>query len=383
MLAILAAMAAAPVAQVSPFAVGDEAAFFSLLDLGRTDLAPVKAAVARHDWAAAKQAWAEHLQTRLQPRWTWSHRDRATLLRLCQEKFGGMNKHIREADRVLARDFDILGVRKQLEHHVEWLQGPIEWTHVLSRFAYWRDLGLAYWATGKKAYADDFVLLARDWIADNPVPSKPSTARGARGSVWRTLEAGIRGDSWFEAMELFMDAPDRANGYDVPGLLDRHEKMFEFLMNLRQPDGTFVSVGDAGFGRRNSVADSLGLGALMYQRPDFRFLGPNKCAESWLWLFGPGVFDQYARLKPQAPTFTPRLLPDAKYAVMRTGWDADAGFLFFDCAPWRGGHSHRDSLQVVVSAGRELLIDPGNYSYDQPLSVHYFRKTEAHNVLMV
>jgi hypothetical protein len=394
-----------------------------------------------------------------------------------------MNQHIREADRVLARDFDLLGVRKKLDHHVQWLQGPIEWTHVLSRFAYWRDLGLAYWGTGKKAYADDFVLLARDWIADNPVPAKPSTARGTRGSVWRTLEAGIRGDAWFEAMELFMDAPEfdaetkylmtrslveharylhawgtayragnwqvcessglatigimlpefkeaadwrergfhylvehmqkdveadgshweltpgyhtwvmtqflkvgllcRANGYTVPGLLDRHEKMFEFLMQLREPDGSFVRVGDAGFGRRNSVADSMGLGALMYQRRDFRFLAPDHCAENWLWLFGPGVFDQYARLKPQAPAFTSGLLPDAKYAVMRTGWDADARFLFFDCAPWRGGHSHRDSLQVVVCAGRELLIDPGVYSYDQPLSGGYFRKTEAHNVLMV
>ena len=483
MLAMLAASAASPPAQVSPFAIPDEAVFFSLLDLERADLAAVKSAVVGRDWAAAKQAWAEHLQTRVQPRWTWSHRDRATILRLCREQPGGLDEHIREADRVLARDFDLLGVRKQLERHVQWLQGPIEWTHVLSRFAYWRDLGLAYWATGKPAYAEDFVLLARDWIADNPVPAKPSTARGTRGSVWRTLEAGIRGDAWFEAMELFMDAPEfdaetkylmtrslveharylqawgtayragnwqvcessglttigimlpefkeaagwrergfhylvehmqkdvetdgshweltpayhtwvmteylkvgllcRANGYAVPGLLERHEKMFEFLMHLREPDGTFVRVGDAGFGRRNSVAESLGLGALMYQRPDFRFFGPDQCAEAWLWLFGPGVFDQYARLKAQAPAFTSGLLPNAKYAVMRTGWDADARFLFFDCAPWRGGHSHQDHLQVVVCAGRELLIDPGIYSYDQPLASRYFRKTEAHNVLMM
>jgi hypothetical protein len=104
----------------------------------------------------------------------------------------------------------------------------------------------------------------------------------------------------------------RANGYAVPGLLDRHEKMFEFILQLREPDGTFVRVGDTGFGRRNSVAESLGLGALMYQRPDLRFFGPDQCAENWLWLFGPGVFDQYARLKPQAPAFISGLLPNAK-----------------------------------------------------------------------
>ena len=88
-LAMLAASAASPPAQVSSFAVPDEAAFFSLLDLERADLAPVKIAVAGRDWAAAKQAWAEHLQTRLQPRWTWSHRNRAAILRACQEQLGG------------------------------------------------------------------------------------------------------------------------------------------------------------------------------------------------------------------------------------------------------------------------------------------------------
>src|SRR5664280_657770 len=84
-LAILAASAASSTAQVSPFAVPDEAAFFSLLDLERADLAPVKSAVAARDWAAAKQAWAAHLQDRAQPRWTWSHHDRATMLRACQD----------------------------------------------------------------------------------------------------------------------------------------------------------------------------------------------------------------------------------------------------------------------------------------------------------
>jgi hypothetical protein len=175
-----------------------------------------------------------------------------------------------------------------------------------------------------------------------------------------------------------------ANGYQAPGLLDRHEKMFEFLMDLRQPSGMFVTVGDAGFSReRNVLAESLGLGALMYHRPDLRYLGADQGAESWLWLFGPGVFEQYARLKAQPPAFTSVLLPYAQYAVMRTGWDKEARFLLFDCARWGGGHSHQDRLQVVVSAGRELLLDPGIYSYDQPLSGRYFRKSEAHNVLMV
>lgn len=469
---------------VSPLAVRDEKAFFSLLDLDRKEMGAVKQAVVAGDWPAAKRAWAHHLEARTQPRWVWSRRDRAEILRLDEEKFGGLARYTNAADRVLARDFEFLGVRKPLGHRVEWFHGPIEWTHVLSRFGYWRDLGYGYWGTGNRAYAEDFVFLLKNWIADNPVPFKPSNNRGTNGSVWRTLEAGIRSDAWFDAMELFMDAPEfdaeakfrmtrslieharylrawstayragnwqvceasglatigvmlpefkesaewrergfrylvehmrrdvepdgahheltpgyhtwvmmeflkvgrlcRANGYDVPGLLDRHEKMFEFLMHLRQPDGMYVTVGDAGFAReRNRVASSLGLGALMYQRGDMRYLGVDQGAESWLWLFGPGVFEKYARLKRQPPAFTSALLPNAQYAVMRTGWDQDARFLFFDCARWGGGHSHQDRLQVVVSAGRELLVDPGIYSYDQPLSGRYLRRSEAHNVLMV
>jgi hypothetical protein len=469
---------------LSPLAVGDEKAFFSLLDLDRKELVTVKTAVAARDWPAAKRAWASYLETRTQPRWVWSRRDRAEILRLDEEKFGGLARYTNAANRVLARDFEFLGVRKQLQHQVEWFHGPIEWTHVLSRFGYWRDLGYADWGTGNRAYAEDFVFLLQSWIADNPVPFKPSRDRGTKGSVWRTLEAGIRSDVWFEAMELFMDAPEfdaqakflmtrslveharyllawstayragnwqvceasglatvgimlpefkesaawretglhylaehmqrdvepdgahheltpgyhtwvmmeflkmgllcRANGYQVPGLLDRHEKMFEFLMHLRQPDGMYVTVGDAGFAReRNRVAPSLGLGALMYHRSDMRYLGVDQGDESWLWLLGPDVLEQYARIKPQPPAFTSALLPNAQYAVMRTGWDKDARFLLFDCAPWGGSHSHQDRLQVVVSAGRELLVDPGMFSYDQPLSSSYFRKSEAHNVLMI
>jgi hypothetical protein len=70
--------------------------------------------------------------------------------------------------------------------------------------------------------------------------------------------------------------------------------------------------------------------------------------------------------------------------VMRTGWEIDDRYLMFDAAPWGGPHAHQDRLQIVAYAGgRDLLVDPGNYSYDQPLSSDYFRKSEAHNILTV
>ncbi len=372
-------------------------------------------------------------------------------------------------------------MRKQLDHKVEWLQGPVEWTHVLSRFGYWQDLGRAYWGTGKPVYARDFVDLMEDWVTSNPVPMKITNDRGSNGSVWRTLETGIRGQSWFDAMEFFMDAPEfdaeakylmtrslvehanylngwltvfragnwqvceaaglstigimlpefeasegwrkrgldylvrhmsddvtpdgshreftpgyhtwvtnefthvarlfQVNQIETPGLLDRHEKMFGFLQKLCRPDHSYPPVGDAGTGK-GSVEQSMGLGALLYQRPDFRYLATDKCSPEWVWLFGPDVCERYAELKSRPPDFTSVLLPDARYAMMRGGWSPQDPYLLFDCAPWGGTHSHRDQLQVTVFSGRDLIVDGGMCSYDLPAR-DQLRKTGAHNVVVI
>ncbi len=173
----------------------------------------------------------------------------------------------------------------------------------------------------------------------------------------------------------------RLNGYTVPGLFDRHEKMFEWLMHLSKPDRVFPNIGDVkGHG---SIASAMGIGALLYHRPDMKSLGAAAPPADWVWQFGPGVIDRYAKLPSRPADPSSSLLPVSKYMTMRTGWQPDDHYLLFKCAPWGGGHCHQDRLEVVVYAGRELLIDPGVCSYDLDLSASYFRKSAAHNVLMV
>jgi hypothetical protein len=465
----------------SPFAVSNEAAFFQLLDLTRPELGAVSNAVHAANWAQAKEGWAAHLARRTRPAWLWSRRDKAQIVALYHERFDGLARYTNAANEVLARDFKLLGVRRQLAHKVEWLQGPVEWTHVLSRFHYWTDLGRAYWGTGDRAYAKDFVALLKDWVESNPVPEKVSNMRGKRGSVWRTLETGIRGQGWFDAMELFMDAPEfdaeakygmtkslvehahylaawttkyragnwqvcessglatigimlpefkeaadwrktgldmllehmkrdveddgfhgeltpnyhrwvmmeflhvvrlcELNGIPVGDFRARHEKMFEVFLKLRRPDGTFPPVGDAGRGD-SSIANILGLGALIFDRPDFRQFATSSCLEDWVWLLGPDVCQRATGDRSTLPSFTSVLLPDSQYAIMRSGWGAQDKYLFFDCAPWRGAHSHQDRLQVTVFAGRDLLVDGGQISYDQPAS-KILRQSSAHNIVLI
>jgi len=466
----------------SPYAIKNDAAFFDMLDLQRPGLEAVRKAVEAANWAAARQAWARHLETRKEPKWMWSHRDKGDIKAYYDKEFGGMAGAIAGADKVLAHEFAFGGVKKKLEPKIEWYQGNIEWTHVLSRFAYWNDLGQAYWATGKPAYAKEFVNELEQWVAANPVPADLSQMH-QHGSRWRTLEAGIRGLGWFHAMELFMDAPEfgadakflmtkslsehgrylyakahdkgygignwqvcecsglvaigimlpelkesaawraaglkllaehmekdvlpdgvhweltpgyhtwvmheflevgqlcKLNGIEAPGLLNRHEKMFDFLLGFSKPDGRYPPVGDAGLGR-DSIASSMGLGALIYNRPDMRALGNDKPEKSWIWMLGLDRVRKYADIPRTPPKLGSVLFPNAQYAVMRGGWKRDDRYLLFDAAPWHGGHSHADALQVVAYAGRDLLVDPGMCSYDQHESVG-FRKTALHNVVMV
>jgi hypothetical protein len=51
----------------------------------------------------------------------------------------------------------------------------------------------------------------------------------------------------------------------------------------------------------------------------------------------------------------------------------------------RGGHSHSDTLQIIVRrGGRELLIDPGTYTYvGDPRWRDWFRGSAAHNTMRV
>jgi hypothetical protein len=465
----------------SPYAVTNDDAFFSLIDLDRPELAPVRAAVLVADWPRAKRAWASHLATRQNPRWIWSRHDRTKIAAIYAERFNGLARYTNAANAVLARDFNLLGVRKQLAPKIDWLQGPNEWTHVLSRFGYWNDLGRAYWGTGDSAYARDFADVLTQWTEENPVPSVISNERGPRGSVWRTLEAGIRGQGWFEAMEFFMDAPEfnaeakfqmtrslaeharyleawttkyrsgnwqvcEASGLATIGIMlpefkaaaewrkrglemlmehlqrdvepdgshweltpgyhswvmreflqvsrlceingiplgefrARHEKMFEVLVKLSRPNGTLPPVGDGGTGNTR-IADNMGLGALLYRRTDFRHFAADDCVEDWLWLLGPEACAGIAKQESALPNFTSTLLPDAKYAVMRSSWGPESEYLLFDCAPWRGGHSHQDRLQVTVFAGRDLIVDSGMISYDNPASPA-LRKSAAHSVLVI
>jgi hypothetical protein len=197
--------AAPAVPQVTGPRLTDEQ-FFALVDGARPDMAQVKAAIARSDWAAAKHGLAEHFRHRPSPRWGL---DPGAIGR--EPSFRSP-----EAEDALQRRFTSIGIPWQFGERIDWEFNPTtqpgskwprnhEWTWQLSRHPMWLDLARAFYATGDERYAREFVAELKSWVHDCPVPlDKPANAPFSR---WRTIEAGIRtGTVWPEVFPRFLAA---------------------------------------------------------------------------------------------------------------------------------------------------------------------------------
>ena len=86
----------------------------------------------------------------------------------------------------------------------------------------------------------------------------------------------------------------------------------------------------------------------------------------------------------RAPAGTSHAFPWTGHYVMRSGWEKDATFLLFDSGPYGYSHQHEDKLHFVLwSHGRQLVLDPGNFSYDRSRWRRYVLSTAGHNTVMV
>lgn len=131
---------------------------------------------------------------------------------------------VREADRLAAGVFDLLGFRnlsfgQPIDWHLEPIAGkraPLaHWSRLdfldssvagdkkiiweLNRHQYFTVLGQAYWLTGNEEYAQTFVQHLESWMEQNP----PKI-----GINWASsLEVSFRSISWLWAFHFFKDSP--------------------------------------------------------------------------------------------------------------------------------------------------------------------------------
>jgi len=149
-------------------------------------------------------------------------RSRANVLGACASK-----KDIEIADNALKHI--LVGQNAYPPHFcgndIDWSTSPVpdkEWVWQLNRMYFWDSMGRAYWHTGDDKYAREWCTQVVDWTQKNPRDKKHQYA-------WRSIEAGIRGHSWTELFQRFLDAPSFTPEVLVAFLNSCHEHA-SFLM---------------------------------------------------------------------------------------------------------------------------------------------------------
>jgi hypothetical protein len=164
------------------------------------------------------------------------------------------------------------------------------------------------------------------------------------------------------------------------------EKMAVYLEALVGPARLLPFIGDDDggrffhpYGRRDHFARAtLAACGQFLKRPDW-IGGEEELYETAAWWLGTGSY----------PNRIDKPSSSARFADSGTVVMSDrAAHCIIDAGPFgpfRGGHSHADTLSIVAGVnGQDLLIDPGTYSYsgDSPWR-NRFRGTAAHNTVRI
>jgi hypothetical protein len=169
--------------------------------------------------------------------------------------------------------------------------------------------------------------------------------------------------------------------------LAKLERMADYLHAVTGPSRLQPFLGDDDGGRlfhpsglrEHFPRASIATAGAFFKRTDWAYDADDLASQAVWWL-GADVLSR----KGAVGKWESRVFPDAGVVVMAHG-DTHA---LIDAGPFggrRAGHSHSDTLSIVLgSGGSEILIDSGTYTYTgEPKWRDWFRGTEAHNTIRI
>lgn len=141
------------------------------------------------------------------------------------------------------------------------------------------------------------------------------------------------------------------------------EKMWDYFAYVMRPSGYGPLNNDSDLiDNRKVLADALE----WFDRPDWEYLASG---------------GERGKEPEGRPT---KYFPWAGQAIMRSGWDKDAQWAFFDIGPYGSDHQHNDRLHLSVSfGGKDFLVDSGRYDYSPGPARDYHTGPLGHNTIML
>ena len=154
------------------------------------------------------------------------------------------------------------------------------------------------------------------------------------------------------------------NHYQLPlEYSARLESIYDYYEKLMMPDGKLPAVNDS---RWQESKYNLNRAAEIFNyRKDFLYTATRG-------------------ERGRKPSYTSVWLPWAGCYVMRSGWNKDDLYAFFEVGPYGSGHQHEDKLSFILAAyGSRLITECGNYAYDGSQWRQYAISARGHNVVRV
>jgi len=190
----------------------------------------------------------------------------------------------------------------------------------------------------------------------------------------------------------------RRGALEVPHAVDEAvERMMEYALLSMNPVGHLSRFGDTDEGWGIRFGDNtdywdlrpwLAVGAVLYDRADFKF-GAKKFCEDSYWMLGESGLVDFRNMEQMPPRESGHAFKEGGHHVIRDDWGPRSDFLIMRCGEFGLGgegacaHAHNDLLSLILWVGGNLvLVDSGTYCYHGPWRNH-FRLTSAHNTLRI
>jgi uncharacterized heparinase superfamily protein len=195
----------------------------------------------------------------------------------------------------------------------------------------------------------------------------------------------------------FLILAARAGLAVAPIVSARVRSMLDYLVAVRQPDGSMPSMGDAdgglllplGKSEPHDYRATFSTAAVVFRSSEYAWAAGVLAPET-LWLLGTAASDAFAAIQPAPPAFEPcQVFPDGGLVIMRNAWDETSHALIFDTGPLgchiSSGHGHADLLSIQCSVfGQPYLVDGGTCCYTADPELRDFcRGSAAHSTVVV
>ena len=173
--------------------------------------------------------------------------------------------------------------------------------------------------------------------------------------------------------------------------------MLDVISYLNTPGNTIPQIGDNDNGRlfildnypnwiTNDHRYLLGIGSILFDRSDYKFLSENFPLELF-WLLGKESLQRYNNIKSKKISILSKSFPDSglyvikndafgEYTLVKLGYpDIDAP----------KAHCHNDILSIELwFSEKPIFIDPGTYCYTSDKTKRsYFRSNQNHNTVTI